>query len=57
MTRCIMTTTPNELAAELDVSPKTIRAFLREEYPEHKHGTRWELDDDQATVVRARFTD
>ena len=52
-----MNTTPNELADELDVSAKTIRAFLREEYPEHELGTRWELDDDQSAVVRARFSD
>ncbi|WP_285117332.1 hypothetical protein [Leifsonia sp. fls2-241-R2A-40a] len=52
-----MTTTPNELAEELDVSAKTIRRFLREEFADHVHGTRWELDDDQATVIRARFSD
>lgn len=46
-----------ELQDELDVSAKTIRAFLREQYPEHQHGARWELDEDQATVVRARFSD
>ena len=39
-----------------------IRAFLREEYPEHEHehehehGARWELEDDQAIAVRARFS-
>jgi hypothetical protein len=55
MTR--MTTTPRELSDQLGVSPKSIRAFLREEYPEHEHGARWELDDDQATVERARFSD
>jgi DNA-binding XRE family transcriptional regulator len=52
-----MTTTPSELAHDLDVSAKTILAFLREEYPEHKLGARWELDDEQATMVRARFSD
>lgn len=52
-----MTTTPNELADDLDVSAKTIRAFLREEYPAHELGTRWELDDNQEAVVRARFSD
>jgi hypothetical protein len=52
-----MTTTPRELAHDLDVSAKTIRAYLREEYPEHEHGSRWELDEEQATVVRARFSD
>lgn len=40
-----MTTTPGELEEDLDVSAKTIRAFLCEEYPEHELGTRWELDD------------
>ncbi|WP_258045976.1 hypothetical protein [Leifsonia shinshuensis] len=34
-----------------------IRAFLREEYPEHEHGARWELEDDQTIAVRARFSD
>ncbi|WP_314145955.1 hypothetical protein [uncultured Leifsonia sp.] len=51
-----MTTTPRELEDELQVSAKTIRAFLREEYPEHDHGARWELDEHQATVARARFS-
>lgn len=51
------TMTPNELAKQLDVSPKTIRAFVREQYPEHEKNTRWVLNDDQATVVRARFSD
>jgi predicted transcriptional regulator len=52
-----MTTTPREIEEELDVSAKTIRAFLRGEYPEHEHGARWELDDDQAAMVRSRFSD
>jgi len=50
-------TTTNELAEELDVSAKTIRSFLREEFTDHVHGARWELDDDQTAVVRARFSD
>lgn len=41
----------------MDTSAKTIRAFLREKYSEHEHGARWELDDNQATVVRAGFSD
>jgi hypothetical protein len=49
--------TPRALEDELDVSAKTIRAFLREEYPDHEHGARWELEDEQASVVRARFSD
>lgn len=52
-----MTTTPRELENELDVSAKTIRGFLREQYPDHERGARWELDDEQATVVRSRFSD
>ncbi|MGO4535092.1 hypothetical protein [Leifsonia sp. 2MCAF36] len=52
-----MTTTPRELADQLDVSAKTIRAFLREEYPDHEHRARWELEDEQETLVRARFSD
>ncbi|WP_294945558.1 hypothetical protein [uncultured Microbacterium sp.] len=52
-----MISTPRELEVELDVSAKTIRACLRAPCPEHAHGARWELDDEQATVVRARFSD
>jgi hypothetical protein len=51
-----MTTTPRELEDELDVDGDH-RAFLREECPDLEHCARRELDDDQATVVRARFSD
>ena len=54
-----MTTyTPRELSAELGYTNesrpgKTVRAYLRERYPEHpKHG-RWVLDEAQADDVRA----
>jgi predicted transcriptional regulator len=48
-------TTPNELALEVGRSPKTVRAFLREEYPDHELGTDWDLNDAQAAAVRRRF--
>lgn len=51
-----MTTTPRELDDELDVSATTIRALRPAERPERVPGSRWDLDDDQATVVRARFS-
>lgn len=50
-------TTPGQLARELDVSAETIRTFLRKQYAHHEHHTPWELTDDQATVVRSRFSD
>jgi hypothetical protein len=50
------TTTPEELARELSVSAKTIRAWLRTEYPRGaEHDQPWRLDQDQASAVRARF--
>lgn len=50
--------TPKALGEELDVNPKRIRAFLRQEWtrnPEAKN-TSWMLDEDAANAVRARFT-
>lgn len=48
--------TPKDLARELGVSSKTIRAWLRIEYPRAaEHGLAWHLDQDQAAAVRARF--
>lgn len=47
-------TTPRELAAELEVSDKTIRSKLREWYAHPGHG-RWELTPDMVARVRRHF--
>lgn len=47
--------TAPELARELGVSPKTLRAFLRRTATDHAHGTRWVIDDALATVARSHF--
>lgn len=47
--------TPADLARELGVDPKTIRAWLREEYgvlPPTE--TRWRLNREKATYVRTQ---
>ena len=49
------TTTPRELAAELDVSDKTIRQWLRSQPWQHEHRARWQLTRAQADQVRSRF--
>lgn len=47
-------TTPRELAAELGVSDRRIRVFLRAEYPAGRHKyERWFLTPEQADAVRA----
>jgi MoxR-like ATPase len=50
--------TPNELAALLGVDGRTVRAFLREEYPreEAEAGTTWELELELAHAVVERFS-
>lgn len=52
------TYTPVELARELgyvdEARPgKVVREYLRAKYPDHPHGQRWFLDDDQAADVRS----
>lgn len=49
------TVTPNQMAAQLGVSAKTIRAWLREQGWQHVHQARWHLTPDQAGQVRERF--
>lgn len=52
----IVSTTPAQLSLELNVDQKRIRDVLRENYRTLPEGTpRWDLDDDQAGVIRARF--
>jgi uncharacterized protein YjcR len=50
------TVTPNQMAAQLGVSAKTIRAWLREQGWQHVHQARWHLTPDQAGQVRERFS-
>ena len=49
---------PEQLAKELNVSGKQIRAFLRSEFPRPQEQKRssWILTKAQADAVRARFT-
>jgi hypothetical protein len=49
---------PNDLAKELGVDGKRVRAWLRVTYPRKsdEKNTNWFLSDDQAQAVRARFT-
>lgn len=49
--------TPNELARDLSVTAKTIREWLRQRgfRPEVEKGTRWQLTEEQASLVRNRF--
>lgn len=49
-------TTPAQLADELEVSPKTIRRYLRENHHEvHEPDASWRLSDEQADDVRRHF--
>lgn len=49
--------TPNELAAELGISPKALRDHLRSEYGRlsDRSQTRWHLSPTQIELARARF--
>lgn len=46
--------TPGELAKELGISPKRLRAWLRAEWPPELPNARWDLTDEQITQARAR---
>jgi hypothetical protein len=49
-------TTPEELAAELGISAKTLRAWLRTNYAAgHVRNERWRLTADQVAAARRRF--
>jgi hypothetical protein len=52
------TYTPGQLAEELSVDAKRIRAFLRTEFPREaaSKNTSWMLSEDVAELVRDRFT-
>jgi uncharacterized protein YjcR len=48
--------TPNELASELGISPKTLRAWLRENFSRgHAPYERWELSAREVEQARARW--
>jgi hypothetical protein len=49
--------TPNDLARELGVSPRTIRAYLRSKYGvlAGRSETRWRLGGEQVADVRREF--
>jgi len=51
------TTTPNELARELGISPKTLRAWLREQFPREEclKWTDWEVTPEMAEVARRKW--
>jgi predicted transcriptional regulator len=53
-----VTTTPKELAEELGVDAKRIRAFLRQDMTRaaEAKNTSWILSAEQADAVRERFT-
>jgi hypothetical protein len=48
---------PNDLAAQLGVSPKSLRAWLRRAHPRSPvdHNARWTLTEAQVTAARAHF--
>jgi phage antirepressor YoqD-like protein len=49
--------TPKALAAELEINPKNLRAFLRQEFPRsnQEKNTSWRLTEAQIEAARARF--
>lgn len=54
------TYSPKELAAELEIDPKQLRAYLRrteglQRDPEAKN-TSWQLSQEQADMVKAHFS-
>jgi hypothetical protein len=52
------TISPKELAAELNIDPKRLRAYLRKEYarkPEEKN-TSWRIPESTANAARKFFT-
>ena len=48
--------TPEELARELRINGRAIRAYLREQHSDgHEPGSRWTLTEVQAQDVRSHF--
>lgn len=54
----VKTFRPEDLATELEISGKQIRAFLRSEYPRKadEKNTSWVLTEAMANAVRERFS-
>jgi hypothetical protein len=50
-----MTITAPDLARELQVDPKRLRAFLRRVATDHRLGERWAIDPNLAALARERF--
>ena len=50
-----MTVTPKQLAAELGVTPRTIRQWLRDQGWQSVPYARWQLTEEQDAQVRAHF--
>jgi len=50
--------TPSDLAEELDISPKSLRAWLRTNFsrPADAKGSRWVLTADQEKAARKHYT-
>ncbi len=50
--------TPTDLAEELDISPKSLRAWLRVNFkrPADSKGSRWILTADQEKAAREHYT-
>jgi hypothetical protein len=49
--------TPNQLADQLDVNPKTLRAYLRKEFPRDAEAknSRWEITKAQVAKAEKHF--
>jgi hypothetical protein len=49
---------PSDLAAELEISPKALRAFLRREFPraDGAKNTSWTLSEEMVEKATAHFT-
>ncbi|WP_181421255.1 hypothetical protein [Curtobacterium sp. MCSS17_011] len=50
-----MTMTAPELARELQIDPKRLRAFLRRTATDHQLGDRWSVDAELAGKAREHF--
>jgi len=50
--------TPNEVAADLGVTPKQVRDWLRATYPrrEDERHSRWHLTPEMVSAARAHFS-
>lgn len=54
---CILThmITAEDIARELDVSAKTLRAWLRKNIPNHQHYERWQFSRAEADAIKVRY--